>query len=121
MIIINLGHKKNPHYCGYYSSSSLKKSSKNSSSLIILSSIILLDPSTFIFGVLFYLIKTDKIKQEGNLTLIYLILYSIVRIIVESIRLDSVRYVFGMPVAIFMSVCIIIVSIIVLAKRKGLL
>ena len=74
-----------------------------------------------IFGVLLYIIKTGKIKQEGNLTLIYLILYSIVRIIVESIRLDSVRYVFGMPVAIFMSICIIIVSIIILAKRKGLL
>ena len=74
-----------------------------------------------IFGILFYLVKTNRIKQEGNLTLIYLILYSVVRIIVESIRLDSVRYVLGMPVAIFVSICIIIVSIIVLAKRKGLL
>ncbi len=74
-----------------------------------------------IFGILFYLVKNNKIKQEGNLTLVYLIMYSLIRILVESIRLDSVRYVFGMPVAIFVSVCIIFVSIIILLKRRGLI
>ena len=67
-----------------------------------------------IFGVLFYLFKTNKCKKDGNLALIYLILYSIARIIVEFCRLDSVRYVFGLPVAIVMSVCIIILSVLLL-------
>ena len=74
-----------------------------------------------IFGILFYFVKTKKIAKEGDLTLIYLILYSVVRIIVESIRLDSVKYIFGLPIAIFVSVCIIVVSIIVLVKRRGLI
>ena len=58
--------------------------------------------------------KSGKIKKDGNLALIYLILYSIVRIFVESFRLDSVKYILGIPVAIFVSVGIIIVSAIVL-------
>lgn len=73
-----------------------------------------------IFVIIFLFIKNGKIKKEGNLTLIYLILYSVVRIIVESIRLDSVVYVFGLPVAIFVSAGIIILStILLLIKRKG--
>ena len=66
-----------------------------------------------IFIILLFLAKNKKLK-EGNLALIYLILYSVVRIGVESIRLDSVRYIMGLPVAIFMSVSIIIVSAILL-------
>ena len=68
---------------------------------------------------LFYIAKKNIIKKDGNLALIYLILYSIIRIFVESLRIDSVKYVFGLPVAIFVSVCIIILSIIVLIMRKG--
>ena len=73
-----------------------------------------------IFGVLFYLLKTNKYKKDGNLALIYLVLYSIARIIVEYCRLDSVRYVFGLPVAIVISVCIIILSVLlfILNNRK---
>ena len=55
-----------------------------------------------IFFLLFTLIKTNRYKKEGNLTLIYLILYSAARIAVESIRIDSVKYLFGQPVAIIM-------------------
>lgn len=75
----------------------------------------------FIFFILLYLVHSKKIKKEGNLTLIYLILYSIVRIFVESLRLDCVKYIFGLPVAIFVSIGIIVLSIILLAvnKRKG--
>ena len=71
-----------------------------------------------VFGILFYLISTNKAGREGNLALIYLILYSIVRIVVESCRLDSVRYVFGVPVAIIMSAGIIIVSAVLLYMRS---
>ena len=67
-----------------------------------------------IFVILFAITKSGKIKKDGNLALIYLILYSIVRIFVESFRLDSVKYILGIPVAIFVSVGIIIVSAIVL-------
>lgn len=63
-----------------------------------------------IFFILFYLLKTKLYKKDGNLALIYLILYSIVRILIESIRIDSVRYIYGIPVAIVVSVCIIVLS-----------
>lgn len=65
-----------------------------------------------IFVILFLMAKNNKIKKDGNLVLLYLVLYSIVRIIVESFRIDSVKYVLGQPVAIFVSVGIIILSII---------
>ena len=65
-----------------------------------------------IFVILFFMTKNNKIKKDGNLVLLYLVLYSIVRIIVESFRIDSVKYVLGQPVAIFISVGIIILSII---------
>ena len=67
-----------------------------------------------IFIILLILVKTGKIKKDGNLALIYLILYSIVRIIVEMFRLDSVKYILGMPVAIFVSIGIIIISVVLL-------
>lgn len=72
-----------------------------------------------IFAVLLLLTKKKYIKKDGNLALIYLILYSIVRIFVESLRLDSVKYIFGMPVAIFVSIGIIILSTLILLRRKS--
>lgn len=72
----------------------------------------------FIFFVLYWILKSGKVKKEGSITLIYLILYSVVRIFVESLRLDSVRYIYGVPVAIVVSLCIIIVALFVLLKRK---
>lgn len=71
-----------------------------------------------IFFVLIFIIKSAGIKKDGNIALIYLILYSIVRIIVELCRIDSVRYIFGIPVAIIMSLGIMIVSVIILFKRN---
>lgn len=67
-----------------------------------------------IFMILFFMIKNNKIKKDGNLILIYLLLYSVVRIFVESFRIDSVKYILGQPVAIFVSIGIIILSIILL-------
>ncbi len=71
-----------------------------------------------IFFILMALIKANRHKREGNLVLIYLILYSFVRILVESLRIDSVRYIFGIPVAIIMSVAIIVVALSVLIYRN---
>ncbi len=74
-----------------------------------------------IFIILMFLVKTNKLKKDGNLALIYLIFYSVVRILVESFRLDSVRYVFGIPVAILVSVGIIIISVVlfVINYKRG--
>lgn len=63
-----------------------------------------------IFGALLCLMKSKLTGKEGNLALTYLILYSIVRIIVEKCRIDSVLYIKGIPVAIIVSVIIILVA-----------
>lgn len=67
-----------------------------------------------IFCILIYFVKTNKLNKDGNLALIYLILYSVARIAVEFCRIDSVRYVFGVPVAIVVSAGIIILSLVLL-------
>lgn len=72
-----------------------------------------------IFGILVLILKKDWNKKQGNLALIYLILYSVARICVETLRIDSVRDIFGVPVAIFVSICIIVVSSIALITRKS--
>lgn len=72
-----------------------------------------------IFGILVLILKKGWNKKDGNIALIYLILYSIARIYVETLRIDSVRDFFGIPVAIFVSICIIIVSLIILLLRKS--
>lgn len=73
-----------------------------------------------IFGILFWMIKNGKNKIDGNIALIYLILYSAARIFVEHLRIDSVCDVFGIPVAIFVSAVIIIVSTAILVYRNRL-
>ncbi len=71
-----------------------------------------------IFIILFVMVKFDKTKKAGNIALIYLILYSIARIIVERCRIDSVLYIHGISVAIVVSVFIIFLSGIVLLIRN---
>lgn len=67
-----------------------------------------------IFVILLIFIKYRKTAKDGNIGLTYLILYSVARIIVESVRIDSVRYIQGIPVAIIMSTAIIVVSVIMI-------
>jgi len=62
-----------------------------------------------IFLILFKLIKPNKHKT-GNIALIYLILYSIVRIFVEHFRIDSVCYINGISIAIVVSAIIIVLA-----------
>ena len=64
-----------------------------------------------IFVILLFIIKKGWNKIEGLNTFIYLILYSMVRILVESVRIDSAAYIYGVPIAIIVSVCIIVVSL----------
>ena len=71
-----------------------------------------------IFAVLLFILKKDFYKKEGNLALIYLILYSLVRIFVEYFRIDSVSYVHGIPIAIIVSACIILLALPVLIYKN---
>lgn len=71
-----------------------------------------------IFLILVFLVKTNRVKFDGFLAALYLILYSTARILVEIIRIDSVRYLFGMPIAIIMSIGIIILSTLFLIKSN---
>ena len=61
-----------------------------------------------LFLLLFWLIKNNKISRSGNIALIYLILYSFIRIFVEYFRIDSTCYILGYPIAIIVSIGIII-------------
>jgi len=65
-----------------------------------------------IFGILIWLVLKKINKKDGNLALIYLILYSTARILVENYRIDSVLYIHGIPVAIIVSAGIIILALI---------
>jgi phosphatidylglycerol:prolipoprotein diacylglycerol transferase len=72
----------------------------------------------FIFLILLEIFQRSWNKREGNITLYYLILYSCARILVEFLRIDSVRYVCGIPVAIFVSIGIIFISILIFISRN---
>ena len=67
-----------------------------------------------IFGILLIFILKKKFVKEGNIALIYLILYSIARIAVEYVRIDSIKYVHGISIAIIVSTGIIFLSAILL-------
>lgn len=71
-----------------------------------------------IFAVLFGIIKFCKNKKDGNIALIYLILYSVARIVVENYRIDSVLYIRGIPVAIIVSLFIILIAGLTLIIRN---
>lgn len=70
-----------------------------------------------IFIILFLAVKYGLNKKDGDITFLYLILYSAARIFVEHFRLDSVCYIFGLPVAIFVSAVIILLSTAVLVYK----
>ena len=71
-----------------------------------------------IFGILFLIIKYGKTYKDGNILLLYLMLYSAVRIFVEHYRIDSVLYIQGIPVAIIVSAIILVLSSILLLIRN---
>lgn len=71
-----------------------------------------------IFMILFWFLRSGKTKRDGNIALIYLILYSVARIIVEHYRIDSVLYIAGIPVAIFVSVIILTIASVLLVLRN---
>lgn len=72
-----------------------------------------------IFVVLFLLLKSGKFSSMfivGE----YLFLYSAIRIFVEFIRVDSISFILGVPVAVFVSIIIMLIAyvLILLAKKN---
>lgn len=63
-----------------------------------------------IFSLLFFVIKNKSIYRPGVVFFLYLILYSIVRYFVESIRIDSVLYVFSLPIAQWVSFALALIG-----------
>ena len=61
-----------------------------------------------VFVILIFLYR--KTCKEGAIFFLYLILYSIVRIAVEQIRIDSVLYIGGFSVATFISVVLLLIG-----------
>lgn len=68
-----------------------------------------------IFLILFFVIRKLAKNNDGIIFFSYLILYSIVRIIIEQVRIDSVLNIFGIPIAQIVSVLIILIGTIAIA------
>ena len=68
----------------------------------------ILDFALFVF--LFYMLKNNKTSQHGQIFALYLLIYSIIRLFIESLRIDSVASVLGMPLAQFISILLIITA-----------
>ena len=71
-----------------------------------------------IFAILFLVVSKRKNFKDGNLALIYLILYSCARIFVENYRIDCVLYINGVSIAIIVSVAIIAIAASLLLFRN---
>lgn len=64
-----------------------------------------------VFFLLFFVFRKKFQDKPGAVFFCYLILYSTGRFLIEGIRVDSIYYVFGMPLAQFISILIIILAI----------
>lgn len=71
------------------------------------------------FAVLYYLYKKKKLKT-GNIFLIYLINYSVIRILMETLRTDRAPEIFGLRWPVLASIVLILFCVSLLYKRKGL-
>ena len=71
-----------------------------------------------IFFIMLYLLKNKDKFHLGTVTMIYLILYSLVRIFVEGFRIDCIKTIFGIQFPIFVSVLVIIFSLSYIIKKR---
>lgn len=69
-----------------------------------------------IFLILFFIIRKSAKGKDGMVFFAYLIFYSVVRMFVEQIRIDSVLNIQGIPVAQIVSALIVFISSIALLK-----
>lgn len=65
-----------------------------------------------IFLILFFGVRKFAKNMDGIIFFSYLILYSVVRILIEQIRIDSVLNLWGVPIAQIMSVILILISVV---------
>lgn len=65
-----------------------------------------------IFLILFFVIRKLAKNKDGIVFFSYLILYSLVRILIEQIRIDSILNLFGIPIAQIISALLIVVGIV---------
>lgn len=63
-----------------------------------------------IFLILYFIVMPKNKKNTGIIAAYYLILYSIVRILIETIRIDCIRYVWGIPFPTIISIILIAAS-----------
>lgn len=70
-----------------------------------------------IFGVLFW-VATKKRFVPGDLTLMYLIFYSLIRFFIEQVRIDSNFYIYNLPFPAFVSLLIFLCSLIFLVTKR---
>jgi len=61
-----------------------------------------------LFLILFFLFTRSKSPKKGVITCLYLILYGIIRILIEQIRVDSIMYIHDVPIAVVISVLAIV-------------
>jgi phosphatidylglycerol:prolipoprotein diacylglycerol transferase len=66
----------------------------------------------FVFCILYFIIWRKYCDKNGTIFFSYLVLYSIGRLLIESMRIDSVFNIMGIPIAQYMSVLLIIIGII---------
>ena len=71
-----------------------------------------------LFIILFNFAKKRVFKKDGSIALMYLIIYSIIRIFVEHFRIDSVLYISGIPIATVVSLAIIVLSTILICIQN---
>lgn len=64
----------------------------------------------FVLLSLYYILKLDKPK-DGIIFFTYLIMYSLIRIYVETLRIDSVTNIMGVPVAFIVSIIIVLIGL----------
>ncbi|MFA5022416.1 MAG: prolipoprotein diacylglyceryl transferase [Patescibacteria group bacterium] len=70
------------------------------------------------FFVLLFLFYRLKNKKSGIVFLVYLIIYSSIRIGLEFLRVDQTLIIFGVRLPILVSLAVIIVSLVLLIKRN---
>ena len=75
--------------------------------------------STLILVVLFLILKNVSSIKNGTIFFVYICLYSIVRIVIESIRIDSVLNIGTMPIAQITSIVLIVFALIGLFSLYG--
>lgn len=79
--------------------------------------------NAFIVLLLFSILKNRPQREYGMVFFLYLILYSIARILIECIRIDSVFNLAGVPIAIWMSGALVFAGLVglfaILRKKKG--